>query len=223
MPRGEWAGTAKANDPSVTMAKRRNARRGVRLTVLLSLFCVTSGCALNGPGSFASLQSPASTSKSAFASQAFGPTVAFESVDGPPPQVFDRLVQALDAESNGGRSFSIVSREAPAAFRIRSYLSAQIRRGRTTVAWVWDIYDRDQQRALRLSGEEQGGKAGRDAWAAADDQLLKRIAQAGLNGINSLTNGSEPAATPVPDTTAPNVAVNEPPVAQNSTLAFSTH
>jgi hypothetical protein len=31
------------------------------------------------------------------------------------------------------------------------------------------VYDRDQQRALRLSGEEPAGKAGRDPWTAADD------------------------------------------------------
>ena len=55
---------------------------------------------------------------------------------------------------------------------MRSYLAAQVSRGRTMIAWVWDVYDRDQQRALRLSGEEPAGKAGRDAWAAADDLVL---------------------------------------------------
>ena len=43
------------------------------------------------------------------------------------------------------------------------------------IAWVWDVYDSNQQRALRLSGEEPAGKVGRgDAWAAADDL---RVAQ----------------------------------------------
>ena len=51
------------------------------------------------------------------------------------------------------------------------------------IAWVWDVYDRNQQRALRLSGEEPAGKAGRDAWAAADDLVLRRIAQAGFTGL----------------------------------------
>ena len=63
-----------------------------------------------------------------------------------------------------------MSREGSASYRVRSYLAAQVSRGRTTIAWVWDVYDRDQQRALRLSGEEPAGKAGRDAWAAADDR-----------------------------------------------------
>ena len=58
------------------------------------------------------------------------------------------------------------------------------------IAWVWDVYDSNQQRALRLSGEEPAGKAGRDAWAAADDLVLRKIAQAGLSGLSSMINGS---------------------------------
>jgi len=90
----------------------------------------------------------------------------------------------------------IVSREGGASYRVRSYLSAQISRGRTTIAWVWDVYDRDQQRALRLSGEEPAGKAGRDAWAAADDLVLRKIAQAGLSGLSGMINGTAPMDAP---------------------------
>jgi hypothetical protein len=74
-------------------------------------------------------------------------------------------------------------------------------RGRTVIAWVWDVYDRNQQRAVRLSGEEQAGKAGRDAtrdpWAAADDLVLRKIAQAGLTGLSGMINGT-PAGAPAP-------------------------
>ena len=121
--------------------------------------------------------------------------MAFESIDGPPPQVFDRMVNVLDSESKL-RNLSIVSREGGASYRVRSYLSAQIVRGRTMIAWVWDVYDGNQQRALRLSGEEPAGKAGRDAWAAADDLILRKIAQAGLSGLSGMINGNaadEPA------------------------------
>ena len=81
---------------------------------------------------------------------------------------------------------------ARASYRVRSYLSAQVVRGRTMIAWVWDVYDRNQQRALRLSGEEPAGKAGRDAWAAADDLVLRKIAQAGLSGLSGMINGTPP-------------------------------
>jgi hypothetical protein len=130
-----------------------------------------------------------------------GATVAFESVDGPPPQVFDRMVNLLDSEARL-RNIAVVSRKDSAAFRVRSYLAAQIRGGKTTISWVWDVYDRDQQRALRLAGEEPTGRAGGDAWANADDLVLRRIAQAGLTGLGGMINGTtpgapEPAAAPV--------------------------
>jgi hypothetical protein len=119
--------------------------------------------------------------------------VAFESIDGPPPAVFDRMVGVLDSETKL-RNLQVVSRESSAAYRVRSYLSAQVIRGKTVIAWVWDVYDRDQQRALRLSGQEVGGKAGRDPWNAADDLVLRKIAQAGLSGLTGMINGSpEPA------------------------------
>jgi hypothetical protein len=189
----------------------------LRLPVLFALLCVTSGCMATGPG-------PVATGSG------FGPTVAFESVDGPPPQVFDRLVRALETES-AGRSFNVVSREAGAAYRVRSYLSAQVGRGKTTIAWVWDVYDRDQQRALRLSGEEAVGKAGRDVWTAADDQMMRRIAQAGLSGLSNVISG---ATTPTPEAPAPAAPLSGPAMAQadsdqtepateTTTLAFSAH
>jgi len=189
--------------------------RRLRLPLLFAALCITSGCAGGGAMNV-------STGSS------FGPTVAFESVDGPPQQVFDRLVRALEAES-ASRSFTVVSREAQASYRIRSYLSAQVRRGRTTVAWVWDVYDGNQQRALRLSGEEPAGKGGRDAWTVADDQMMRRIAVAGLNGLNGLITGT----APVQDELVPAVPRSGPAIAQTDenrlesasihtqTLAFS--
>lgn len=201
---------------TVTWTASRAAPRLVRASLLLALLSLTAACTTNGSGPVASTSS-------------FGPTVAFESVDGPPPQVFDKLVRALEAESTA-RSFTIVSREAQASYRVRSYLSAQVRRGgKTTIAWVWDVYDRDQERALRLSGEEPAGK-GRDAWAMADDQMMRRIALAGLNGLNGLISGSG-----VPDSSAPGTPRSGPAVAQADenqpesaprqmqTLAFSAH
>lgn len=196
---------------TITSAALRVARAPL-LFVLLSL---TAACTTNGSG-------PVATTGS------FGPTVAFESVDGPPPQVFDRLVRALETES-AARSFTIVSREAQASYRVRSYLSAQVRRGKTTIAWVWDVYDRDQERAVRLSGEEPGGKGGRDAWAMADDQLMRRIALAGLSGLNGLISGAGPAPdSPAPARSGPAIAQmdeNRPESApgQMQTLAFSAH
>jgi hypothetical protein len=186
---------------------------------LLVASCALGGCAGGGAasGSFAMATGPGSG----------GATVAFESIDGPPPQVFDRMVGVLDSESKL-RNLSIVSREGGASYRVRSYLSAQVVRGKTVIAWVWDVYDNNQQRALRLSGEEPAGKAGRDAWAAADDLLLRKIAQAGLSGLSNMINGTPDAApVPAPSRRGPAVASAEPaPPAEGAfgvaTLGFSS-
>jgi hypothetical protein len=173
-------------DTSATLFRAsRIVPRAAVAAMLLAIACGLGGCAGGGAvgGSFAMAGG--------------GSTVAFESIDGPPPHVFDRMVDVLDSESKL-RNLSIVSREGSAAYRVRSYLAAQVSRGRTVIAWVWDVYDRDQQRALRLSGEEPAGKAGRDPWTAADDLVLRKIAQAGLSGLSAMINGTAPDAPPAP-------------------------
>src|SRR4029078_2609753 len=135
----------------------------------------------------------------AMASRGGGSTIAFEMIDGPPPPGFDRMVSVLCSETKL-RDLALVSRESGASYRVRSYLSAQVVRGKTMIAWVWDVYDNNQQRALRLSGEEATGKAGRDPWAAADDLVLRKIAQAGFSGLSGMINGTPDAGpTPAPE------------------------
>ena len=183
-------------------------------TVLLSVACALGGCAGGAAeNSFAMASNNTS-----------GPTIAFESIDGPPPQVFERMVSMLDSESKL-RSLSIVSREGTASYRVKGYLAAEVSQGRTTIAWVWDVYDQNQRRALRLSGEEPAGKAGRDAWNAADDLVLRKIAQAGLSGLASMING-----TPAPDAAQPAPAVSPskrgPAIASTgnmAALAYADH
>jgi hypothetical protein len=210
-------------DASNTFARphRTLLRAGV-LALCLAAAGALGGCAASGPATNANAF--------AMASDATGPTITFESIDGPPPQVFDRMVSVLDSESKL-RSLAIVSRDAPAAYRVRSYLSAQVVHGRTVIAWVWDVYDRDQQRALRLSGEEPAGKGGRDPWAAADDLVLRKIAQAGLSGLTGMVNGGPadaPQPAPVPaGKHGPAVASNDVPDvtagSETTALGYTDH
>lgn len=174
-------------------------RAGSRVLAVMLLAAATAlgGCAGGGGAANSYAMAPSGGS---------GATVAFESIDGPPPQVFDRMVGVLDSESKL-RSLSVVSREGTAAYRVRSYLSAQVVRGKTVIAWVWDVYDANQQRALRLSGEEPTStKAGRDAWAAADDLVLRKIAQAGFSGLSNMINGAPDAPGAAPGLRGPAVA-----------------
>src|SRR3954447_20462818 len=194
--------------------------RAMIAALLLVVAGALGGCAGGGAasGSFAMAAGPSGS----------GGTGGLGTNDGPPPQVFDRMVGVLDSESKL-RNLAIVSREGGASYRVRSYLSAQVVRGKTTIAWVWDVYDNNQQRALRLSGEEAAGKAGREAWAAADDLVLRKIAQAGLAGLTGMINGTPDAApAPAPVRSGPAVASADGIVpAQDApavaALGFSAH
>lgn len=192
-----------------------NTPRAIIAAALFVVACALGGCAGGGAASGSFAMAPGG-----------GSTVAFESIDGPPPAVFDRMVGVLDSESKL-RNLQIVSREGGAAYRVRSYLSAQVVRGRTVIAWAWDVYDNNQQRALRLSGTEPAGKAGRDAWAAADDLVLRKIAQAGLAGLSGMINDT-PQPAPDPSLRGSAVAsVEQTPPAEGAfgvaALGFSGH
>jgi hypothetical protein len=190
-----WLGSAIA-----VLRARRKARRMLGIAAVIALGCAASGCSTGGQN------------VAAFAQQTSGggATLAFESIDGPPPAVFDRLVNALNSEAQG-KPVLIVQRDGSAAYHVRTYLSAQVRRGRSVIAWAFDVYDRDQQRALRLTGEEAAGRAGRDPWSTADDQLLHRIAQAGLSGMASyLGAGGSPPPPQSPDRGQAIASADEP-------------
>jgi hypothetical protein len=187
----------------------RCALRRIRLAAALVGLCV-AGCS-TGP------QAPLA------AAPARGPTVTFESIDGPPESIFRKFVQDLSDEA-ASRQVAIVSRDAPAQYRVRGYLAALVGKHRATViAWVWDVYDIDQRRALRLAGEEKTSGAGRGTWAAADDQVLRRIAQSGMDQLAAFLAAPDapqsPPAAPAP--AGPNVATNDDAASRPSAAALA--
>jgi hypothetical protein len=197
----------------------RHTRHARVVALLIASAAMLGGCMGSnsaGPPSAALAMAPA----------ADGASIAFDQIDGPPPQVFDRMVNVLDSESKL-RSLAIVSREAPAAYRVRSYLSAQVVSGKAAIAWVWDVYDRNQERALRLSGSEQVAGGGRDPWAVADDLVLRKIAQAGFSGLAAMLNGTSPGPSqqpaPAPASRGPAIAAADqiaPQTAETSVIAL---
>jgi hypothetical protein len=108
--------------------------------------------------------------------------IAFESIDGPPPTVFERLVAQLGKEAEA-RKLPIVSRANPAAWRVRLYLAAHLQKKQATISWVGDVFDVRYDRAFRVAGEEPVSPARKDVWALADDAVLARIAAKSLDAI----------------------------------------
>jgi hypothetical protein len=136
-----------------------------------------------------------------FAAQPRGATVAFESIDGPPPGQFQKLVQNLNDEAQS-RRLAVISRDSPSVYRVRGYIAAKVVKGQTTISWVWDVFDADQRRALRISGEETASSRTlgrqRDAWTAADDAMLQRIARSSMDQLAAFLTSPEisPEVTP---------------------------
>lgn len=139
-----------------------------------------------------------------------GATVAFESIDGPPEAQFRTLVQDLNDEAQAHR-VAVMAREAPSAYRVRGYLAATVDRGKTTISWVWDVFDREQRRALRISGSETA-KAGQGrGWQAADGAMIQRIAKHSMAELATFL--TSPAVAPgTPDTSGPQIAFALPDV-----------
>ncbi|MBV9556268.1 MAG: hypothetical protein JO254_04260 [Pseudolabrys sp.] len=166
---------------------------GLRISAALLCALALGGCMTTGQSS-------------PTASRSQGPTVAFESIDGPPPEVFRKLVNDLNDEAQS-RRIGVMSREGNgAAYRVRGYLAAHsikpktsrhaksTKPGRMALTWVWDVYDAEQNRALRITGEETvplGKQAG--AWDAADDAMVRRIARSSMEQIAAFLTASGPA------------------------------
>ena len=133
------------------------------------------------------------------AAQPRGATVAFESIDGPPAVQFAVLVRSLNDEAQT-RHLAVISRESPSAYRVRGYLAAKVVKDRTAITWVWDVFDGNEHRALRIAGEEIANGRHRDAWSAADDAMLKRIARTSMEQLAVFLTSPEVApGTPVAD------------------------
>jgi hypothetical protein len=135
-----------------------------------------------------------------------GATVAFESVDGLPPGQFQKLVRNLNDEAQA-RRLAVISREQSSAYRVRGYLAAKVTRHQTTISWVWDVFDQEEHRVLRISGEETLKVRHRDAWAAADDAALGRIARTSMEQLAAFLTSPEVAPGTSPPAAESQVAI----------------
>ena len=122
-------------------------------------------------------------------------SVTFESIDGPPPDVFQRLVRDLNTEAKA-RQLTVMSRDQDAAFRVRGYMAAQTKAGQGSITWMWDVYDQERERSVRISGEEKIVGKHRNPWEAMDDATVQRIARNTMDKLGVFLASSGGAAPP---------------------------
>ena len=104
-------------------APRRCLSRPIGLIAIAALAVSAAGCTLSSSNGRQSLANAAPS----------GATVAFESIDGPPPEVFRKLVTSLNGEA-GTRQIAVVSCSGAATYRVRGYVSALVDRDKSTFA-----------------------------------------------------------------------------------------
>jgi hypothetical protein len=127
-------------------------------------------------------------------------TIAFESIDGPPQPVFQRLVKELSAQAET-RKLPVVSRTNGTAWRVRLYLAAHLQRKQATISWVGDVFDPRYDRAFRVSGEDLVGPPRKDVWSLADDAVLAQIAMKSLDAIIAQMSRADSPQDPALDLT----------------------
>jgi hypothetical protein len=136
-------------------------------------------------------------------------TIAFDRVDGLPPAVFDRYVRKLNVEAEA-RNVPVVTREGFAPYRIKGYAAVWTRGRQATMSWVWEVFDSNGERAIRLTGDEKAGSAGRDAWQAVNDEVLARAARSGMEQLAVYFRGPDAQVPAVAPEAAPQPPADQP-------------
>ncbi|GGF88322.1 hypothetical protein GCM10007301_55260 [Azorhizobium oxalatiphilum] len=123
--------------------------------------------------------------------------LAFESIDGPPKEKFDSLVSSLATEAEA-KQVALVSRTQPASYRIRGYMSVHTEKGKTQVAYAWEVFDADKQRVARITGEETAKSVKGNAWNVCDEAMLQRIAGDTIASLSQTLSVGNPNAVAAP-------------------------
>ena len=131
-------------------------------------------------------------------------TVALSSIEGAPGPVTARFEQAMASEA-GTRDIAVTD-PGLAHYLVRGYLdAAPTEDGRTTVRYVWDIYDAGKNHARRLDDSLTVAGSAADPWSLVDDQALASLAARSSDDIALFLAGTPEAAGPAGPPPEPSV------------------
>ena len=157
----------------------------------------------------ATLLTGCNTTSGLFASNKGPASIAFDSIDGPPPDVFQRLVRDLNSEAKS-RQLTVLSRDDEPTYRARGYMGANIKAKESSITWLWDVYDGERQRVLRISGEEKVAGKHRNPWEALDEAGVQRIARKSVEQLGAFLNAANRPAAPAIEPTATSLREGSP-------------
>jgi hypothetical protein len=133
-----------------------------------------------------------------------GATVAFVSIDGPPGAISAQFSRALAREASS-RDIKIADAKS-ARYFIRGYLSASSTKDGAVVAYVWDVFDRNKDRAQRVSDSLQVNGDNSDPWRIVGEAALDSVAAKSADDLAAFLSYTPEAVavaasaqTPAPD------------------------
>jgi hypothetical protein len=96
-------------------------------------------------------------------------------VVGAPPEAVDAMSRRI-LERSGERGIAVLSPDnANATHDIKGYFSAITEGGRTTVIYVWDIFDASGNRLHRIQGQESAPGTSADGWSSVSAATMETI------------------------------------------------
>jgi hypothetical protein len=112
-----------------------------------------------------------------------GIPIAIEAIEGPPDAVQSAFTAAF-AQAAANHQVTVVDNGQAPRFRLKGYLTADTaQNGKTTLTYVWDVFDATNRRAQRVTGVEETAGDPSDPWSRVDDKTLQRVAGKSMDGI----------------------------------------
>ncbi|MGE0233000.1 MAG: hypothetical protein AB7O39_11200 [Flavobacteriaceae bacterium] len=144
--------------------------------------------------------------------QPAGP-IAFEPVTGLPDSKAAELAAALGQRA-ASRNLVVVSRDDPKLrYKIKGYFSAHASTERSSVSFIWDVFDKNDARVHRFEGTQQAPATGAsDPWGSVSPEAIDSIADATTAELaRFLSSVGAQASVEPPSGTALGYAASQPP------------
>ena len=130
-------------------------------------------------------------SASADASAALDPGIAartrlrFDPIVGATVDVATPLTERL-AQRARARGIRLAGNTDPSTTHVlKGYFSTLTEGGRTTVIYVWDVYDPSGNRLHRINGQQKAPAGGGEGWAAVSPATMQTIADSTIDQLAS--------------------------------------
>lgn len=174
----------------------RARHQGLWASPLKWLAPILAATLLAACGETAKTQQPVATA----VTKPAGP-IAFEPITGLPDSRAAELAAALGQRAVGNDLIVVSKGDPKLRYRVKGYFAAESSAERTTVSYIWDVFDKDNQRVHRFDGITYAPSSGAsDPWGAVTPEAIDSIANATTSELSRFLSiiGAQTARGPAP-------------------------